>query len=117
MSRSANVEGVLALLALRTSLWWRRSTNDLVPEHHVDACSALDCAVVTAEVRHRRADTRSVISVEVRFDCDDGVPEECAVSLDNLGVVPKRNLTERVCALAPDRLAQVCEALAVAVDC
>ena len=63
--------------------------------------------------------TRTIrgIPTEVRLDCHDGVPEECAVSLDNLGVVPKGHLTERICTLSPDRLAQVCTALSLAVDC
>ena len=39
------------------------------------------------------------------------------MSLGNLGVVPKGHLTERICTLSPDRLAQVCAALAAAVDC
>ena len=63
--------------------------------------------------------TRTIcgIPTEVRLDRHDGVPEECAVSLDNLGVVPKGLLTQRICTLAPDRLARVCAALSAAVGC
>lgn len=63
--------------------------------------------------------TRTIrnIPTEVRLDRDDGLPTECAASLDNIRVVPTRGLTERVCTLTPDRLAQVCTALAIAVDC
>jgi mRNA-degrading endonuclease toxin of MazEF toxin-antitoxin module len=45
------------------------------------------------------------------------MPEECAVSLDDLRVVPKVALTRRICALAPDRMAAACAALGDAVDC
>ena len=63
--------------------------------------------------------TRTIrdIPTEVRLDRQDGVPQECAASIDNIGAVPTGDLTERICTLTPDRLAQVCEALAVAVDC
>ena len=58
---------MLALPALRSSLWWYRSTNDLVPEHHVEACSALDCAVVTA--------VESVTAEFVRHEIDRATVE------------------------------------------
>lgn len=63
--------------------------------------------------------TRTIrnIPTEVRLDRNDGVPQECAASLDNIGVVPTGDLTERICTLGPVRVAQVCEALAIAVDC
>ncbi len=63
--------------------------------------------------------TRTIrdIPTEVRLDRQDGLPQECAASLDNIRVVPTRDLTERVCMLSPERLAQVCEALTIAIDC
>ncbi len=63
--------------------------------------------------------TRTIrnIPTEVRLERQDGLPHECAASLDNIGVVPTSHLTRRICTLNPDRLAQVCEALAIAVDC
>ncbi len=47
----------------------------------------------------------------------DGMPEECAASLDNLRVVPKVNLTAPICTLGPAQLAAVCTALGHAVGC
>ena len=63
--------------------------------------------------------TRTVrnIPTEVLLGPDDGMPTECAASLDNLRVVPKANLVERICVLDPARLAEVCAALRAAVDC
>ena len=63
--------------------------------------------------------TRSVrgIPTELPLGPDDGMPTECAASFDNLRVVPKANLVERICTLQPARLAEACVALRVAVDC
>lgn len=57
------------------------------------------------------------IPTEVVLDQDDGMPEECALSLDNVTVVPKSMLVERITALPPHRLEEVCRALAIATGC
>ena len=63
--------------------------------------------------------TRTVrgIPTEVDLGPEDGMPEECVLSLDNLALVPKTLFVERICRLGPDRMAQVCRALAVASGC
>jgi mRNA interferase MazF len=63
--------------------------------------------------------TRTVRSIptELPLGPDDGMPVECAASFDNLRVVPRAYLTERICALGPGRLAEACQALRNAVDC
>ncbi len=63
--------------------------------------------------------TRTVrgIPTEVSLGLEDGMPAECAVSLDNLRVVPKAYLVDRVCALDPTRMLEACHALRAAVDC
>jgi mRNA interferase MazF len=63
--------------------------------------------------------TRSVrgIATQVYLDTSDGMPEECALSLDNLTLVPKGLLTRRITVLAPVKLEQVCRALWVALEC
>ena len=45
------------------------------------------------------------------------MPDECVASFDNLRVVPKANLVERICVLDVVRLAEACSALRTAVDC
>jgi mRNA-degrading endonuclease toxin of MazEF toxin-antitoxin module len=45
------------------------------------------------------------------------MPTECAASLDNLRVVPKSHLVDRVCTLDPTRLVEACRAIRAAVDC
>jgi mRNA-degrading endonuclease toxin of MazEF toxin-antitoxin module len=48
---------------------------------------------------------------------DDGMPEDCALSLDNLTTVPKALLTERITRLTPAKLGDLCVALNVATGC
>ncbi len=45
------------------------------------------------------------------------MPAECAVTFDNLRVVPKAYLVDRICALGSTRLVEACTALRAAVDC
>ena len=57
------------------------------------------------------------IPTEVVLGTDDGLKDLCAVNLDNVTTIPQRLLGRRVAALGPDRLRQVCVALAFAVGC
>lgn len=57
------------------------------------------------------------LPTEVALDGDDGVPCSCVVSLDNVQPFARALLVERITSLTPARMAEVCAALAVAVDC
>lgn len=63
--------------------------------------------------------TRTIrdIPTELRLGPDDGMPSDCAASFDNLRVVPKAYLVDRVCLLDPVRLVEACHAVRAAVDC
>lgn len=63
--------------------------------------------------------TRTVrgIPSELKLGRDDGLPEKCAATFDNLRVVPKAYLVSRQCTLEPARLVEACQAFRVAVDC
>lgn len=63
--------------------------------------------------------TRTVreIPAEVEIGQEDGMPEACALSFDNVLLVSKRQLTDRICALGPERMREVCQAWSDAVDC
>jgi mRNA interferase MazF len=54
---------------------------------------------------------------EVLLGPEDGMPRECAVSLDNIRTVPKALLTEPITQLGPERMTEVCRALAAANGC
>lgn len=63
--------------------------------------------------------TRTVRSIptELPLGPDDGMPEECAASFDNLRVIPKTHLVEQITALNVVQLGEACSALRAAVDC
>lgn len=63
--------------------------------------------------------TRTIrgIPTEVELGEEDGMPEACVLSLDNITVVRKSYCVERICRLGPERMAAVCRALALATDC
>jgi len=63
--------------------------------------------------------TRTIrgIPTEVRLDESDGMPEACALSLDNLATVSKALLTSRITRLSPVRLAELCLAVRRSTDC
>lgn len=63
--------------------------------------------------------TRTVRSVptEVRVGAEDGMPGDGVLSLDNLTLMPKAFFREPICTLSPERMAQVCRALAIATGC
>lgn len=57
------------------------------------------------------------IPTEVRLGVEDGMPEECVLSMDNATLMPKAFLRERICTLGPERMEHVCRALAIATGC
>lgn len=63
--------------------------------------------------------TRTIrgIETEVQLDASDGMPRECAISLDNLRTVPKALLVEPITELGADKMAEVCQALEAAAGC
>jgi mRNA interferase MazF len=67
--------------------------------------------VVPATRRMRR------IPTEVALTTDDGMPDECALTLDNVRVMDKSFLVDRICTLGPERMDDVCRALAIATGC
>jgi len=63
--------------------------------------------------------TRTIreIPTEVVLDVTDGMPEECALSLDNLTLVPKELFRSRITRLSVERMREVCRGLALASGC
>jgi mRNA interferase MazF len=63
--------------------------------------------------------TRTVraIPTEVPLGTDDGMPVDCALTLDNVRVVRKAYCTERICTLTAAKMHEVCRALATAAGC
>jgi mRNA interferase MazF len=63
--------------------------------------------------------TRTIRAIpsEVELGPADGMPERCALTLDNLRVLRKAHFVDRICTLPPERMASVCRALAHATGC
>lgn len=100
----------------RGEVWWgeienlgRRPFLVMTRSAAIAVLNGVLAAPVTRTVRN--------IPTEVVLGPDDGMPEECAASFDNLRVVPKAYLVDRLCALDATRLAEACAALRASVDC
>jgi len=63
--------------------------------------------------------TRTIrgIPTEVRLGAEDGMPEDCVLTLDGITLVPRGFFVERICRLHAERMHEVCSALAVATGC
>jgi len=78
-----------------------------------DAAIGLLTRVVVAPATRTLRD----IPTEVLLTRADGMPEDCAVSLDNIRVVPRAALRRRITSLRSERLDEICEALTYALGC
>ncbi len=63
--------------------------------------------------------TRTVrdIPTEVALDAGDGMPQPCALTLDNVESIRPSLCTERITLLGPERMEVVCRALAATTGC
>jgi mRNA interferase MazF len=63
--------------------------------------------------------TRTIrnIPTEVPLDESDGMRTPCVLSTDNVGPYTKAHLTRHLTTLSSERMAQVCHALSLAIDC
>jgi mRNA interferase MazF len=57
------------------------------------------------------------LPTEVELGPEDGMPRRCALNADHATAADKVFLTERITQLGPERMAEVCRALAVATSC
>ena len=100
----------------RGEIWWaetpdlgRRPFLVMTRSMAIDVLHSVVAAPVTRTVRH--------LPTELALGPDDGMPTDCAASFDNVRVVPKAFLVERICALTTAQLFAACAALRAAVDC
>lgn len=99
----------------RGEIWWvgteegRRPYLILMRQAAIPVLHSLLGVPATRTVRN--------IPSEVGLDQSDGMPQSCALSLDNLTLVPKEYFIEPICTLSPNRLHEVCSALRIAAGC
>jgi mRNA interferase MazF len=100
----------------RSEIWWvehpdvgRRPFLVLTRQAAIPVLNALLAVPATRKIR--------LIPTEVVLDIDDGMPEKCALSLDNLTLVPKELFRDRITRLSVERMSEVCRALTLASGC
>jgi mRNA interferase MazF len=103
-------------LVARSEIWWvehpdagRRPFLVLTRQAAIPVLNALLAVPATRTIRQ--------IPTEVVLHTDDGMPQECALSLDNLTLVPKELFRIRITRLSVDRMSDVCRALTLASGC
>jgi mRNA interferase MazF len=103
-------------LVARSEIWWvehpdagRRPFLVLTRQAAIPVLNALLAVPATRTIRQ--------IPTEVVLDIGDGMPEECALSLDNLTLVPKELFRNRITRLSVERMSEVCRALTLASGC
>jgi mRNA interferase MazF len=57
------------------------------------------------------------IPTHVHLYDTDGMPEPCALALDNVGPIVKSHLTRRITTLGPAKMSEVCRVLSYATSC
>ena len=100
----------------RGDIWWvehpdagRRPACVLTRQAAIPVLTSVLVAPATRTIRG--------IPTEVRLRREDGMPDDCALSFDNLATVPKALLTERITRLSDTRLDDLCSALRAATGC
>ena len=103
-------------MVARSEIWWvehpdagRRPFLVLTRQAAIPVLNAVLAVPATRTIRE--------IPTEVVLDRDDGMPEECALALDNVTVVPKELFRERITRLSVDRMTEVCRALSLSTGC
>ena len=100
----------------RGDIWWaeapdvgRRPFLVMTRDVAIPVLGSVVAAPLTRTVRD--------IPTELKLGHDDGLPQECAASFDNLRVIPKANLVERITQLGPLRQREARAAARRALDC
>lgn len=103
-------------MVARGEVWWvehpeagRRPFLVLARQAAIPVLHAVLAVPATRTIRE--------IPTEVVLRRADGLPEECALSLDNVTVVPKALFGERIARLPVERMHEVCRAFALASGC
>lgn len=100
----------------RGEVWWverpragRRPHLVLTREAAVPVLSTVLGVPATRTIRG--------IASEVELGPEEGMPDRCVLSLDNLRVLPKGFFVERICRLDAVKMNEVCRALDYATGC
>lgn len=100
----------------RGEIWWaelplpigRRPALLLSRDSAYKVRTSVTVAMVTRTIRG--------IAVEVLLGPEDGMPAECAVNVDNILMIPKSRLRQRITMLPPTKMTAVAKAIIFALD-
>jgi mRNA interferase MazF len=97
-------------------VWWvehpdagRRPFLVLTRQAAIPVLNAVLAVPATRRIRQ--------IPTEVVLDVGEGMPEDCALSLDNVTLVPKELFRTRITRISIERMNEICRALALASGC
>ena len=100
---------------MRGEIWWAATAGGdrpvlvLTRDPVADRIGAVVVAACTRTVRGVRS--------ELPLGVDDGMPERCVASFDNLHTLRRSMLRRRMTRLSPQRMEDACRTLAAAVGC
>lgn len=100
----------------RGEVWWYEDETAARRPHLILSRSAA-IPVVNQVIAVPATTVVRGVPTEVPLGRDDGMPQECVLSLDNVRVVRKSLCVKKITALSAEKMAQVCSALKIAVDC
>ena len=100
----------------RGEIWWVEAPNRgrrpyliMTRSSAIPVLKSVLAAPLTRTIRD--------IPTEVPLSAADGVHQDSVASFDNLTVIPKTCLVQRISRLSPDRISEACRALQSAVGC
>jgi mRNA interferase MazF len=100
----------------RGDVWWyeppdakRRPALVMTRSEVPESLNELLVILATSTVRGLRT--------EVELGPEDGMPRSCVLNADQATAAEKAFLTKRITQLGPERMAEVCRALAFATSC
>lgn len=103
-------------MVARGEVWWVEDP-DAAPRPFLVLTRQTAIALLHSVLAVPATRTIRGIPSEVALDRDDGMPDACALSIDNMTLVPKVLFRERITRLSSDRMREVCRALALATGC
>ncbi len=96
-------------------IWWAEDEEQRRPVLVLTRSAAIPvlARVVVAPI------TRSArgIPTEISLGPEQGLPERCVASFDNLQPMPRSSFTSRLGCLSPDQSHEICRAMEALTDC
>ncbi len=100
----------------RGEIWWAESPNRARRPYLIMTRSAA-IPVLNAVLAVPLTRTIRNLPTELLLSTTDGVPRESVASFDNMTVIAKSHLVERITKLEPAQISAACRALQAATGC